>query len=103
MRISPHGTELLAAPGKTGGHEELVARSIGARAPGAHGPYGDELRDSQARHGLYPPPKKGLFFRVPEMAARAARGAPSAPEGRREAPRSGAGCRAAAQSAAAGG
>eukprot|EP00964_Phaeocystis_antarctica_P015967 scaffold8836_cov62-Phaeocystis_antarctica.AAC.11 len=44
-----------------------------------------------------------LFFRVPEMVARAARGACSAPEGRREVLRSGAGCRAAAQSAAAGG
>ena len=43
------------------------------------------------------------FFRVCKRAARAARGARSAPEGRREAPRSGAGCRAAAQSAAAGG
>ena len=43
------------------------------------------------------------FFRSCKRAARAARGARSAPEGRREAPRSGAGCRAAAQSAAAGG
>ena len=47
--------------------------------------------------------KIGHFFRVCKRAARAARGARSAPEGRREAPRSGAGCRAAAQSAAAGG
>ncbi len=47
--------------------------------------------------------KSGHFFRVPKKPARAARGARSAPEGRREAPRSGAGCRAAAQSAAAGG
>ena len=39
----------------------------------------------------------------PRKVARAARGARSAPEGRRGAPRSGAGCRAAAQSAAAGG
>ena len=45
----------------------------------------------------------GHFFRVPKKPARAARGARSAPEGRREAPRSGAGCRAAAQSAATGG
>ena len=43
------------------------------------------------------------FFRVPKKPARAARGARSAPEGPHEAPRSGAGCRAAAQSAAAGG
>ena len=42
-------------------------------------------------------------FRSCKRAARAARGARSAPEGRRGAPRSGAGCRAAAQSAAAGG
>ena len=47
--------------------------------------------------------EKGHFFRVCKRPARAARGARSAPEGRREAPRSGAGCRAAAQSAAAGG
>jgi len=52
---------------------------------------------------LGPVNKIRLFFRVPEMVARAARGARSAPEGRRKAPRSGAGCRAAAQSAAAGG
>ena len=50
-----------------------------------------------------PQPIFGHFFGVPKKPARAARGARSAPEGRREAPRSGAGCRAAAQSAAAGG
>ena len=44
-----------------------------------------------------------LFFRVPRKVARAARGARRAPEGWRVAPRSGAGCRAAARSAAAGG
>ena len=47
--------------------------------------------------------RKRLFFHFGKRVARAARGARSAPEGRREAPRSGAGCRAAAQSAAAGG
>ena len=50
-----------------------------------------------------PPKESRHFFRVCKRPARAARGARSAPEGRREAPRSGAGCRAAAQSAAAGG
>ena len=47
--------------------------------------------------------KVGHFFRVSRKAARAARRARSAPEGQKIAPRSGAGCRAAAQSAAAGG
>ena len=47
--------------------------------------------------------KKRAFFDVVNNDARAARGARSAPEGRREAPRIGAGRRAAAQSAAAGG
>ena len=55
------------------------------------------------RHAYLDRAENRLFFRVPEMGARSAWGARSAPEGRREAPRSGAGCRAAAQSAAAGG
>ena len=80
---------------------ELVRASLRAHRNRLHDHVGVHVPASgRAAHDHW---EKGHFFGVPKKPARAARGARSAPEGRREAPRSGAGCRAAAQSAAAGG
>ena len=93
-----HRTQLRSTRGQPSG----VASSSGGSSDGGH----RRTRFGRGEHASLGSPNYPLlrlFFRVPEMAARAARGARSAPGGRREAPRSGAGCRAAAQSAAAGG
>ena len=94
-RLAPRGRDL----------HELRVRQVGEARRHTRGGRHLCLRSLRVRAllGFRRGVVEASIFGVPKKPARAARGARSAPEGRREAPRSGAGCRAAAQSAAAGG